>query len=195
MNSKDVNCGKFTTKRIDSLQALRAMAFLGIFLTHAQFIFDWAGLGVSIFFVMSSFLLEKKHIDISLDCSLKENLKFSIIKIKKLFPLYLITMIPFVVFSIFTMISKGITFSRVIFLLLKILLNITLLQTWFPYDAVNRSLNGVAWFLSAMLFLYFIYPLLRKITQNMKLWLFFIVCCSVLFLQILIVRPDEGRIV
>ena len=57
MNSKDVNCGKFTTKRIDSLQALRAMAFWGIFLTHAQFIFDWAGLGVSIFFVMSSFLL------------------------------------------------------------------------------------------------------------------------------------------
>lgn len=138
---------------------------------------------------MSSFLIEKKHIDVSLDCSLKENLNFSIKKIKKLFPLHLITMIPFVVFSIFTMISKGITFSRVIFLLLKILLNITLLQTWFPYDAVNRSLNGVAWFLSAMLFLFFIYPLLRKITQNMKLWLFFIVCCSVLFLQILICIP------
>lgn len=47
-------------------------------------------------------------------------------------------------------------------LALKLSLNIFLLQTWFPHSSINQSLNGVAWYLSALAFLYFLFPYIRR---------------------------------
>ena len=68
-----------------------------------------------------------------------------------------------------------------------IVLNITLLQTWYPNAYVNVSLNGVAWYLSATVFLYFIFPVvlkwIRRKTKNQLilstflLLVFEIICC------------------
>ena len=44
--------------RIDSLQALRAIVFLGIFFVHARFVVNWASLGVSTFFVFSELYIK-----------------------------------------------------------------------------------------------------------------------------------------
>ena len=43
--------------KIESIQALRALAFLGIFFAHSHFFISWSALGVCVFFVMSGFAL------------------------------------------------------------------------------------------------------------------------------------------
>lgn len=47
-------------QRIHSFDALKGIAFLGIFLLHTKCPVEWAAFGVS-FFIMSGYLLELRH--------------------------------------------------------------------------------------------------------------------------------------
>lgn len=47
--------------KIESLTALRGIAFIGIFFLHTGFCIQWATLGVSTFFILSGFLLSYKY--------------------------------------------------------------------------------------------------------------------------------------
>lgn len=49
--------------KIDSFNILRAIAFMGIFMRHVEFKMQWAALGVSVFFVLSGFLLTYQYVD------------------------------------------------------------------------------------------------------------------------------------
>lgn len=71
--------------QITSLQALRALAFLGIFLHHVNSPFCWPAIGVSVFFVLSGFLMEYKYFGKEMSLSVRENLRFAIRKISKLY--------------------------------------------------------------------------------------------------------------
>ena len=68
-------------QKIESIQALRALAFLGIFLSHARAPVSWAQLGVSVFFVLSGCLMTCNYYDKEMEISIKKN---SIFAIKKL---------------------------------------------------------------------------------------------------------------
>lgn len=80
-------------QKILSIQALRGYAIIGVFLCH-EHVFDAGGpMGVSIFFILSGFLLTYKQ-DYPNDSNcFYENLIFAINKIKKLYPLHIATMI------------------------------------------------------------------------------------------------------
>ena len=67
-----------------SLQALRGLAFLGIFFVHTRAPVSWATLGVSTFFVLSGCLLYYRNGKQGLPCSLKTNMLFARKKMKKL---------------------------------------------------------------------------------------------------------------
>lgn len=138
--------------KIESLQVLRVIAFLGIFLSHAGAPFSWSNLSVSTFFVLSGFLLAYKYHEWNEKYHVFQRINFSFQRIRKLYGLHIVTMvltlIPLAVFRIENMIS----------LLVKTILNVLLLQTWVPIIAINISLNGVAWFLSVMAFQYFCFP-------------------------------------
>ena len=71
-----------SVQKIESLQALRALAFLGIFLLHVGCGVEWATLGVACFFVLSGFLLVNSYRGKELELSIFNNFKFSIKKIK-----------------------------------------------------------------------------------------------------------------
>ena len=71
----------YEKKRIESLQALRAFSFLGIFLSHAGSPVSWPALGVSVFFVLSGFLMSYTYHDRDMTASVRNNLRFAISKI------------------------------------------------------------------------------------------------------------------
>lgn len=58
--------------------------------------------------------------------------------------------------------EQGLSTHAVMYLGGEIILNILLLQTWLPYQYINVSLNGVAWYLSTTMFLYCVFPYICK---------------------------------
>lgn len=186
MNSEKVLSGKH---RIESMQALRALAFLGIFFSHAGFFVAWPAFGVSIFFVMSGFLMVYTYEDKEFNISLYNNIHFSLKKVRLLYPLHIITMFCAVILQVVGIIIDGFTSKSVISLLGKIGLNITLLQTWIPCSRVNVSLNGVAWYLSVTMFLYFTFPWLHKFVKRQSIDFLSMVCMGILLLEVIVCIP------
>lgn len=91
---------------MNSLQTIRALAILGIFVSHSGIQMfeangDW---GVSVFLILSGFLMFYSYSDsdrIS-ECGLKYSLKFGVHKIKRLYLLHIVTLIsalPFLINS------------------------------------------------------------------------------------------------
>lgn len=176
-------------QRIDSLQALRAWAFLGIFFYHAMFFVSWPSLGVCIFFVMSGFLMMYRYENVEIFVSPKNNLIFSLNRIKKLYPLHVITTIFAIALSMVIVVYHGIDLKSVIKLIAKIGLNLTLLQTWVPHHKVNVSLNGVAWYLSVTMFLYFMFPWIRNMIKSKSIIQLLVICGIVLIVEIVSCIP------
>lgn len=176
--------------KIVSIQALRALAFLGIFLSHADAPnFKWPALGVSIFYVLSGYLMFLQYGDSEINCSVKENIQFSWGKIKKLYPLHIITMCFAIVLQIIIRIHNGLSLKGIIYLIGCTGLNVTLLQTWIPYSSINVSLNGVAWYLSVTMFLYFVFPFIKNWIKNIKNSFLTLFCVAMLIFEIIICIP------
>lgn len=143
-------------KKIDTLQALRGVAILGIVMHHTNFkIFRGTGIwGVSLFLVLSGFLMtynyyDKGRID---HVSIKNNIKFAYKKIG--IHIYLLHILVTIFSSVFLFV--GSYHENMIRFLIKMALNICLLQEWIPIS--GRSINETSWFLSTILFCYFIFP-------------------------------------
>jgi peptidoglycan/LPS O-acetylase OafA/YrhL len=175
--------------KVDSLQALRALAFLGIFLEHASFPYRWPTLGVSIFFVMSGFLMTYRYENVEICLSPKNCFLFSWNKIKKLYPLHILTMLCAVVIPALSIVRNGFSLRPIIELGLKIILNSTLLQTWVPYWTISSSLNNVAWFLSVTMFLYFAFPWLKRLIEQNTVKNLCIISVIILLAEILFCIP------
>ena len=153
-------------KRIISLQGLRAVAFLGIFLSHVVGgkLTGLGAWGVSVFLIMSGFLMAISY------SSKNDNLKFSFHfawkKIKRLYPLHICTML--VMFLIFLMIILKNTepISRIFHLLGEIVLHTLLVQIWIPDPAWYATLNGVSWYLCVCFFSYLVFPIIFKAIKD-----------------------------
>lgn len=157
--------------KIISLQALRAIAFLGILTSHVK-ASDLGQLGVSIFIILSGFVMYLTYTERNLPEDIRTAFFFSVRKLKKLYPLHIVTMLLALVLIILDQIDIYIyiTIKSIVFNLGMVILNIFLLQDYVPSSYVYFSLNGVAWYLSLCLFVYFMFPFLmrglRKIRSN-----------------------------
>lgn len=170
--------GSIKKNKIESIQSLRFIAFLGIFLNHTLSPVDWPALGVSTFYVLSGFLLQTRYRDIDFKLSLKNCACFSLNKIRKLYPLHIAMMLV----AIYTF-RQLVPLNEMI---RNIILNLTLMQTWYPNLQLNISLNGVAWFLSVMMFLYFMFPLIQKTINRIHIPLIHVaIILTVLIIQFL----------
>ena len=172
-------------KKIRSLQAVRAMAFLGIFLFHSGVTAFSAGgvWGVSVFFILSGFLMFYSYsgTDKIKECGIIYNLKFGVNKIKKLYLLHIVTMILAMPWIVKAIISGDILTS-----VIKTVLNICLLQSWIPSADIYFSLNGVSWYLSVSLFLYAMFPfVLRQIEKYDRIQNAIAAILIIYFLQIM----------
>ena len=107
--------------------------------------------------------------DKTLSCSFRDSVTFACKKIKKLYPLHLVMLfLSILIFlatkSVTTEIEgTSLTTTGIILLYLRFLIvDVLLIQSWIPSGLYYFSLNGVAWYLSTMLFLYAVFPLILK---------------------------------
>ncbi|WP_029321016.1 acyltransferase family protein [Butyrivibrio sp. AE3004] len=157
--------------KIESLQGLRAIAFICIFLSHCNIaVLERLGnFGVSLFFVLSGFLMVYSYYksDGKNDSSIIDRLMFSWNKIRKLYPLHIVAMIIAVPIRYY----ESILYSETFFFpmtLVNLVLNSFLLQSWIPNMDIVYSLNGVVWYLSTCAFHYFMFPWLIKSIRKYK---------------------------
>lgn len=180
-----------TNGKIDSLQALRTIAFLGVFFVHADFCVEWGVLGVTVFFVMSGFLLMVRNDGKDLGISLKKNFLFSINKIKRLYPLHIIMMVCMIALTRES--YRELEKAQLISQIKVIAAHIFLVQTWKPAPEMNTSINGVAWYLSVALFLYFVFPIWHKLVKNLKTWIMFVISLVIIAIEIIVCIYMIGR--
>ncbi len=147
--------------KIDSIQALRGLGFIFIFLTHCSITPLFAAMAVSMFLVLSGFLLASKHYSNDEMCQwgIVDSFLYAKKKIENLYPLHIITMVLAV--GIYIRYRKP--WEEIV---TNIILNVLLVQAWIPKQMYYFSLNGVSWYLSVCVFCYFIFPFVLKVMKK-----------------------------
>lgn len=149
-------------KRSYSLQAVRALAALCIFLSHCQFpnIVTWA---VTVFFVLSGFVMSRAALrrEDSGAVSVRAAFSYAAGKLRVLYGLHLLTILPFLATELISL-RHWFSVGAALDLLGRLAADVLLVQSWIPAQRYYNAFNGVAWYLSTMGFIYFIFPFLLK---------------------------------
>lgn len=153
--------------RIDSIQVLRAISYILIFLSHVEIVATGA-VAVSIFFVISGFCMVYSYLGVpnkNTYTSPIQCVRFGYSKIRKLYPLHLFTMIGVACIVFIQSISK---LDKVLVCkdLLYLLLNSALLQSWIPIRDCYYSFNAVSWYLSTLIFSYCTFGFARQYLEK-----------------------------
>lgn len=148
--------------QIYSHTGLRGIAALAVFIGHIYshkhiewglekkffMMFMWEGYAVDLFFILSGFILNYVYVNNNKNIDWKS---YSIARIARIAPLYYITMLPGIIYSLY--INEYISLRYAIY----ILANITFISGFFGLDAINLP----AWSISIEMAMYFaIFPLI-----------------------------------
>ncbi len=152
--------------KIKSLQGLRAIAFLSIFSEHAG-ITHLGSWGVSCFIILSGFLMQYNYVNVKAETPIRECILFAINKIKKLYPLHIITFI--ISLFLYWNNQRLDSIRHFSIFLIKMITNLFLLQSWVPKAEFYWSFNAVSWYLSTAMFMYFAFPYITRKINEIKL--------------------------
>lgn len=151
-------------EKIKSLQGLRAVAFIVIFISHTSIgnLSKLGAWGVSIFLILSGFVMILSHWNRRDQISLtpKDIVSFAWNKIKKLYPLHIVMMVACILIALYAVfIIHTMTLKK---LVIDIFLHTFLLQIWIPNSEYYMTLNGVSWYLCVCVLLYLTFPFVLK---------------------------------
>lgn len=152
--------------RLDRLEVLRAFACLGVFTFHA-YITLLGACSVSIFIILSGFLLTYNGLDRadSLPRGFKGCALYSFNKMKKLYPLYFLTLLVLAL-RIFLLAPENPDMEQVRIFQKQFVFCTLLIQSWLPNVDWAFAFNAVGWYLSTSLLLYFCFPaILRRVKR------------------------------
>lgn len=132
-----------------------------IVLFHAGVGWIWniAVTGVTFFFISSTFLLAMRHPFTHLNAS--QYRQFVLSHAMRLYPLNWLGLALLVAIAILFN-TGGLDWGATT-------LSALLLHSWFPAHDVHYGLNPVTWYLCALLFCYFIYPLIARLARQWRL--------------------------
>lgn len=151
-------------KRIDSLNGIRGLCCIGIFLFHSGFLLQGT-FPVTLFFMLSGFMLYYTKHDLAQYPSYGSWLKNYVFrKFRQFYPLHLITLV------LALLVGKALPLNWET--AKTLLLQLTLTQSFFEKYAL--TLNGLSWYLSVTMFLYAIGWFLLKFAQRLrhiKVWI------------------------
>ena len=112
-------------------------------------------------FVSSGFLVGYNHYEKPMPGTLEQSFKYAYKSFRNFYPLEIINLIFFFVCE-----KK---FNNINITDIEIILsNIFMIKSWSPYRFVHFSFNGVSWFLSSLLFCYFMTPFLLYGIKTLK---------------------------
>lgn len=147
--------------RAEQLQFLRFLSFFMIFLWHAEaWAFSWfphangSAEAVSFFFILSGLATGYSSFSKEIDISWQKIISHIIKKLKKLYPLYFVTTIFTISYSGLAMYIANHDIVNIKAALVQLFKNLFLIQSWFQQNYF--SYNGVGWFLSSIMYCYFL---------------------------------------
>lgn len=168
-----------TGDKISNIQGMRVIAFLMIFFAHTfntnPVVGPLGALGVQIFLVISGYLIAIRYGNKTFDNVWLDGLRYSWKKIKKFYLLHILTLSLFVVQRLYR--DKEID-------PISLILNITLTQAWYP--PFSNDFNGVAWFLSAIVFIYFLVPFTVNFMSKKNTSQLLILLAVIFFFRVLV---------
>lgn len=153
-------------------------------------------LGMSIFFILSGFVLTYNYFDKE---PIKEYKSFLIKRFARIYPIYILASLITLPFFVISQPSTDIL-SVIVHLLtyfIVAILNIFLLQAWFP-SLFNYWINGATWSLSVECFFYLLFPnilflLKARSIKSLKIILFILYFLSIMP-GIIFMSPIEPKV-
>ena len=159
-------------ERIYQLDGLRFVMIFIIFMGHCfshflcNYSYGWmktffsTGFAVDYFFILSGFGIYLNNYNKQVDytnINLIFSLKYAINKIRKIYPVYVFSMLLYAPFQ----------FSR--YFMIIFLISLTLLQSLAFNGSIFHGINGVSWFLSSLFVAYIFCPYFYKIGSSKKI--------------------------
>ena len=145
-------------EKLNQLQFLRFLAFMLVFLRHAE---KWVHFptpkgnsvnAITFFFMLSGFVGAYSLEGRIKGCGIKDIFIFMKKKILKIYPLYLISTLAYIGVMYLSAVLFGSEAVPAGELVPQLIKNLFLLQSWWPGGYF--LINGVSWFLSTLMFLY-----------------------------------------
>jgi len=163
-------------ERFDAVQSLRFLCFFVVFGVHSGFInFASQAAVLEIFIVLSGFMMMYAYRNKDLDSNPWFNFKFAVKKIGKLYPLHAVTttiqwgMMFWLYIATYAAVATAGGAARAVFgFWPEYLLHMGLVHAWVPNQTINFLFNGPSWYLSATLFMYFMFPWILRFIKSIK---------------------------
>lgn len=151
-------------EKIYSFTGLKCIAMMLLFWWHSTIPNPSIDLGArtcEFLFLCSGFLVAYNYLDVEFPSTWKQSVIYATKKISSFWPLHFLT---FLVLFFFVSAKPLFTKENI----LTGFMNVTLIQSWSPDVNVYSAFNGASWFLSSLIFCYFMSPLFIGILRNVK---------------------------
>ena len=146
---------------MNALYAIKFFCFVGIFLTHVAYPYDFGSGFTTFFFVFAGFIQFYSFKKNKFELSKESYKKFILNKVIKNYPIYLITLLLSIPYIYPT--------EHFAFNIKDFLIHLFMLQVWLPtYGGKIYMFNGLSWFLADMMWFYIIIPILYYFVKKFR---------------------------